>query len=365
MLTKSNTKTFVTAPSLPSLEEYMELLKKPWETGILTHHGPVVQELERQLIDYLKVDDLITVTNGTIAIQMAVRALELKGEIITTPFTWVATINSIIWENCTPVFVDIDEETLNIDPKKIEEAINYRTSAIMGVHVFSNPCDVEAIDTIAKKHDLKVIYDGAHAMAVNFKGKSIFDYGDISTTSFHATKLFNSGEGGACFAPDKDVLERLRRLRFFGHNSDKAIVDLGLNGKMTELHAALGLANMKYIDKVLARRKEIFTMYFDALNKMDGVRFQKFDPESYNYSYLPVIFESEDLLLKVQTALQDKDIYPRRYFYPSMNTVTALAPYSQMPISEKVAKSILCMPSYTNLENEKIEEIISIIKAHL
>jgi dTDP-4-amino-4,6-dideoxygalactose transaminase len=359
MQSKTITKTFVTAPSLAPLEEYAELLRNAWETGILTHHGPIVQELERRLKEVLKMDNLITVTNGTIAIQMAIRALDLKGEIITTPFTWVATINSIIWENCTPVFVDIDEETLNIDPAKIEAAINYRTSAIMGVHVFSNPCDVEAIDEIAKKHNLKVIYDGAHAMSVDYKGKSVFEYGDISTVSFHATKLFNTGEGGACFAPDDEVLERLRRLRFFGHNDKKEIVDMGLNGKMTELHAALGVANLKYADMVLVRRKEIY----EGLKDISSLRFQKFDSKSYNYSYMPIIFESEELLLKVMKKLNEKDIYPRRYFYPSMNTITSLAPYSSMPISEKIAECVLCLPSFTQLENDKIDEIITIIRA--
>ena len=206
-----------------------------------------------------------------------------------------------------------------------------------------------------------MIYDGAHAMSVNYKGKSIFEYGDVSTTSFHATKLLNSGEGGACFAPKETDLERLKRMRFFGHNAQKDIVDSGINGKMTEIHAALGLANLKYLKIVLKRRKVIFEQYASGLKSINGIRFQKFDPAAYNYSYLPIIFESETMLLKVQAALNAQDIYPRRYFYPSMNTVKSLAPYTAMPISEKIAESILCLPSFTDLKDEKITKIIEII----
>ncbi len=357
-----NIKTFVTSPTLAPLNEFMEYLNLPWQTGILTHNGPLVQELEKQLKIYLGTENMISVTNGTIAIQMAIKALNLTGEIITTPFTWVATINSIIWEHCRPVFVDIDENTLNIDESKIEDAITYQTTAILGVHVFSNPCDVEKIAQIATKNNLKVIYDGAHAMAVNYKGKSIFEYGDISTTSFHATKLFNTGEGGACFAPNRSIFKRLERLRFFGHNDDKEIVDVGLNGKMTEIHAALGLANLKYLEKTISVRKQIYYQYFQGLKDMQSIKFQKFDPDSYNFSYMPIIFESETTLFKVVKALNEKDIFPRRYFYPSMNTIKALTPYSKMKNSESVAKSILCMPSFTTLNQNKIQQIIEITR---
>jgi len=250
-----NKSIYVTQPSLAPLEEYMDVLKGVWERGILTHNGPVVQSLEKQLAEKLNINNLVAVSNGTIAIQMAIKALGLKGEIITTPFTWVATVSAIKWENCTPVFCDIDPQTLNINPSKIEELITNKTVAIMPVHVFGNPCDVEVIDAIAKKYKLKVIYDGAHAIGSTYNGKSVLEYGDISATSLHATKLFNTAEGGACITTNSELHEKLKRIRFFGHNDAKDIVEDGFNGKMTEVHAALGIANMKYFDEVLKDRE--------------------------------------------------------------------------------------------------------------
>ncbi len=348
-------------PSLAPLEEYKQWLEKAWDSGILTHNGPLVQRLEKELMAYLGVENLVVVTSGTIALQLAIKALRLKGEIITTPFTWIATVSAIQWENCTPVFVDINPETFNIDPGKIEAAITHRTSAIMPVHVFGNPCDMERIEDIARKHDLKVIYDAAHAMCINYKGKSILAYGDISATSFHATKIFNTAEGGACVAGNDELFMKLRRLRFFGHDENKDIVDEGCNGKMTEVHAALGLANLPYQDEVLKKRKTIFERYFENLKNMDFIRFQSFDKEAYNYSYLPVVFDSEERLLKVRASLNENNIFPRRYFYPSLNTVKAVAPYTPMPLSEDLAQRILCLPSHSRLEMEKVDLISEII----
>lgn len=247
---------YVTMPTLAPLEDIHELLKGIWATGIMTHNGPLVQRFEKEVGDYLNVPKVVSCVNGTFALQMAIRALKLKGEIITTPFTFIATSNSILWEGCTPVFVDIDSETFNIDPKKIEEKITYHTVAIMPVHVFGNACDIEAIDAIAKKHNLKVIYDAAHAVGVNYKGKSIFQYGDISCTSFHATKMLNTTEGGACFTTNEELDAKLRRIRFFGFENHADIIEDGTNAKMTEVHAAVGLANLKYLDKALADRKK-------------------------------------------------------------------------------------------------------------
>lgn len=292
---------YVTMPSMPPLAEYTQLLEGVWERGILTHNGPLVQQLERELQEKLRVKHMVSMINGTVAIQIAMKALSIEsGEIITTPFTWVATASALLWERCTPVFVDIDPETLNIDPSKIEAAITHRTRAILPVHVFSNPCDVDAIDAIAKKHNLSVIYDGAHALYVHHKGQSLLEYGDVAATSFHATKLFHTGEGGGCVTTNSDLYERLKRIRFFGHNDAKDIVEDGTNGKMTEIHAALGLANLKYIDDVLAKRKQIYHAYRELLAPAeDRLRYQKFDPASYNYSYMPVIFQSEEVLLRV------------------------------------------------------------------
>ncbi len=352
---------YVTQPSLPPLDEYVKILEGVWERGILTHNGPMVQQLEKELIDYLNVKKLVAVTNGTIAIQLAIRALNLSGEIITTPFTWIATISAIMWEKCKPVFVDVQPDTFNIDPLKIEEKITDKTCAILPVHVFSNPCDVDAIQNIADKHNLKVIYDAAHAMCVNYKGKSLLEYGDISATSFHATKIFQSGEGGACVTNDQLLFERLRRLRFFGHDEKKDIVDEGINGKMTEIHASLGLASLKWLDDVLRDRREKYELYMNLLGKRDFIKFQKFPPDSYNYSYLPVLLKNEDQLLAIEGHLNKSGIYPRRYFYPALNTVKAVSAYESFPVAEDIASRILCLPLYYTLGEKNINDICSLI----
>jgi len=360
-----NKSIFVTQPFLSPLEEYMDILKDVWERGILTHNGPVVQSLEKQLAEKLKINNIVAVSNGTIALQMAIKALDLKGEIITTPFTWIATISAIKWEGCTPVFCDIDPLTLNIDPQKIEELITEKTVAIMPVHVFGNPCDVEAIKAIAKKHGLKVIYDAAHAIGTTHKGKSILEYGDISATSLHATKLFNTAEGGACIATDNELHEKLKRIRFFGHNQTKDIVEDGFNGKMTEVHAALGVANMKYYDEVLSDRKQKYLYYRNALSVLNCVCFQGFNVGESNYSYFPIIFESEEQLLEIEKRLNKNNIFPRRYFYPSVNTFTNIVEYKNCPVSEDIAKRILCLPLYRNLTVVEIENVSSIIIGQL
>lgn len=357
-----NKNIYVTMPTLAPLEEVNELMKGIWESGVMTHNGPLVQRFEKECAEHFGVPNLVSCVNGTVGLQMAIRALQLKGEIITTPFTFIATISSIIWEGCTPVFVDIDPETLCIDPKKIEEKITYHTVGIMPVHVFGNCCDIEAIDAIAKKHNLKVIYDACHSVGVNYKGQSIFNYGDISVTSFHATKMLNTTEGGGCFTINKDLDEKLRRIRFFGFENHADIVEDGTNGKMTEVHAAVGLANLKYLDAALADRKKKYAMYKDALSSDSALTFQKIN-ESCNYSYFPVIFPTEDICLKVINALNEQHIFPRRYFYPSVNTFTRLVPYVSMPISEDVARRILCLPLYYTLSEQDVERIIKIVKA--
>lgn len=357
----SSKNIYVTMPTLAPLEEVNELMKGIWESGIMTHNGPLVQRLEKEVGEYLHVPNVVSCVNGTVALQMAIRALKLKGEIITTPFTFIATANSILWEGCTPVFVDINPETFNIDPAKIEEKITYHTVAIMPVHVFGNACDIDAIDAIAKKHDLKVIYDAAHAVGVNYKGKSIFQYGDISCTSFHATKMLNTTEGGACFTNNKELDAKLRRIRFFGFENHADIVEDGTNAKMTEVHAAVGLANLKYLDKALEDRKKKYTYYKDELSKIPSLSFQKIT-EDCNYSYFPVVFKDEADLLKVMEALNAEHIYPRRYFYPSINTFNRLFPYVSMPVSEDIASRILCLPLYYTLEMEDVDRILNTIK---
>lgn len=358
----NNKPLYVTMPSLAPLEEYVELLKGVWERGILTHNGPLVQQFERDLCSKLRISNFVAVNNGTIAIQMAIKALELKGEIITTPFTWVATISAIKWEGCTPIFCDISPETLNIDPSKIEALITDKTVAIMPVHVFGNPCDVEAIDLIAKKHNLKVIYDGAHAIGSTYKRKSLLEYGDITATSLHATKLLNTAEGGGCVSTNPELHEKIKRIRFFGYNDSKDIVEDGFNGKMTEVHAALGIANLKYYDVVLADRKQKYQLYRKELSKIEGVKFQENPFGEPNYSYFPIIFKSEIQLSHVEKQLNGHNIFPRRYFYPSVNTYTNIVEYFATPISEDISSRILCLPLYWNLNENFINEIASIVK---
>lgn len=353
---------YVTMPSLAPLEEYTELLKGVWERGILTHNGPLVQQLEKDLSSKIGVKHTVAVSNGTIAIQMAIKALELKGEIITTPFTWIATVSAIKWEGCTPIFCDIDANTLNIDVSKIEALITDKTVAIMPVHVFGNPCDVDAIQQIANKYNLKVIYDAAHAVGSTINGTSLLSYGDISATSLHATKLLNTAEGGACMTTDDALNEKIKRIRFFGHNDAKDIVEDGFNGKMTEVHAALGLANMKYYDDVLADRKTKYFMYIDGLKSSKRIRFQDVSIGEPNYSYFPIIFDTEDLLLKVEKALAEDKIFARRYFYPSVNTYTNVVEYQPTPVSEDISTRILCLPLYWKLAISDVERIISVIK---
>jgi dTDP-4-amino-4,6-dideoxygalactose transaminase len=359
----NNSSVYVTMPSLAPLEEFTEILMGVWQRGILTHNGPIVQRLEDELEFKLGVNHFKLVSNGTIALQMAIKALGLKGEIITTPFTWIATISSIKWEGCIPVFVDIDPDTLNIDPLKIEAAITKNTVAIMPVHVFGNPCDVEAIQNIAKINGLKVIYDAAHAIGSTLRGESILKWGDINATSLHATKLLNTAEGGGCITLEEELAKRLERIRFFGHNDEKDIVEDGFNGKLSEIHAALGLANFKYYDDVLADRKYKYKLYKEILEGISEIAFQITKHGESNCSYFPIIFNSEKLLIKVEQTLNKHKIFPRRYFYPSVNTFRNVVEYFECPISEDFSKRILCLPLYRSLEKVQIIKIGEIIRS--
>ena len=357
-----NKNIFVTQPSLAPFNEFTEILKGVWDRKILTHNGPLVQQLESELEQKLEVPHFTVVNNGTIALQIAIKALELQGEIITTPFTWIATVSAIKWERCTPIFCDIDPKTLNIDPAKIEALITDKTVAIMPVHVFGTPCDVDEIEKIAKKHNLKVIYDGAHAIGSTYNGKSLLAYGDITATSLHATKLLNTGEGGGCITTNPELDKKIKRIRFFGHSDDKTdIVEDGFNGKLTEIHAALGLANLKYYDAVLNDRKAKYLLYKEKLQQVPTIRFQDTAAGETNYSYFPIIFETEEQLLNVESVLKVNAIVPRRYFYPSVNTFTKVVSYQSCPISEDISKRILCLPLYFDLSEDEILKIIALI----
>lgn len=355
-----NDPIYVTRPFLPPFDEYTKLLEGVWESGILTHNGPLVQRLERELCEKLLIDNLVAVNNGTIAIQMAIRALDLKGEIITTPFSWVATCSAIMWEYCTPKFVDIDPATYNIDPSLIEAAITPNTTAIMPVHTFGSPCDVHRIQEVADRHNLKVIYDAAHAIGSTVDGRSVLEFGDISATSFHATKLFQTGEGGGCISTDPDLHSRLQRLRFFGHNDQKEIVETGFNGKMTEIHAAIGVAMIPYLGDVLSHRVTNAEMYRQKLESCDGISFQEIRHGVSNESYFPIVFNSESKLEEVVASLNSENIFPRRYFYPSLNEIK-LHNGDRCPQSESIASRILCLPHYYGVDEELIEKITETI----
>jgi len=361
----NNKPIYVTQPSLPPLEEYTSLLNEIWDSGILTHNGPFVRQFENMLAAELQLKNFAAVSNGTVALQIAIKALKLQGEIITTPFSWIATVSAIKWEGCKPVFCDIDEQTFNIDVSKIEALINKETVAIMPVHVFGNPCDVYEIEKIAKKHGLRVIYDAAHAIGSSINGNSLLSFGDISATSLHSTKLLNTGEGGGCVSANQAIYEKIKRIRFFGHNENKDIVENGFNGKMTEIAAALGVANMKYFQEVLSDRKNKYFFYKDKLSDCDNLTFQELKHGEPNYSYFPIVFENEEILLKVVRALETKYIYPRRYFHPSLNTCNNVVEYARMPNSEKLADRILCLPLYKKLRYEEMGIIIDILMENI
>lgn len=354
----------VTKTFLPPIVDYQKRLQLVWDNQRLTNRGELVLELEEKLKQYLLVSNIIITSNGTVPLQIALKLLGKSGEIITTPFSYIATTAAIVWENCIPVFVDIHPEYLTIDEIKIETAITSKTTAILATHVFGNPCNVEVIEKISEKYNLKVIYDAAHAFGVTYNEKSIFDCGDISTCSFHATKLFHTGEGGAMFSRDSDLQHQLFYSHNFGHNGPLAFHGLGINGKISELQAAMGLAVLPYMETILTERKKVVDYYNQHLNFSKLQRLKIRENTNWNYSYYPVIFESEELLLKVEKGLNDNKIYPRRYFYPSLNKID-YAKGELMPNSESVASRIMCLPLYVGLDEKDLDKIIRIINTKL
>ena len=351
----------VTKPFLPPLQEYQHLLEGIWQREWLTNMGPLASQLEMELKTYLNVKHLLYVTNGTVALQMAIKALRLKGDIITTPFSFVATTSSIVWEGCQPIFVDIDSESLNIDPNKIEEAITPQTSAILATHVYGNPCDVEAIQKIADKNNLKVIYDAAHAFGVEVNGKSIFEFGDISTCSLHATKLYHSVEGGLVISKDPTILKELASIRNFGISGHDSFSTLGINGKNSEYHAAMGIANLKYIDQIKEKRIALTQHYEEKLKNLKAVRPLWHQESKNNGAYFPIVFDSEELMLQCKQELQLAEIGTRRYFYPSLATALPYLDPVAMPITDDISRRVLCLPLYYNLSLEEVDLICRLI----
>lgn len=355
---------YVTKSFLPPKEEYIGYLNQIWDSNQLTNNGPLTKQLEQNLADFCKVkaNNLRIVANGTIALQLSLNALGITdGEIITTPFSYVATTSAILWERCDPVFVDIDPETFNIDPLMIESAITPRTKAILPVHVFGNPCNIDLIERIAKKHNLKVIYDAAHAFGIEYNGKSIFEYGDISICSFHSTKLFHTIEGGLVYAKNVDIVEKAELAKKFGHIGDDHM-QLGINGKASEFNAAMGLANLKYANDIIKDRKRASLKYDELIG--DGYRRQSISKNTlYNYSYYPIVFNDEEELLRVKGSLEAKNIFPRRYFYPSLNNLPYLKKRQSCPNSEYLARRILCLPLFYGIEDTQMEIVCGLLNS--
>lgn len=350
----------VTKPFLPPKQEYDQLIEEVWQRNWLTNNGPLVNDLELKMKGFLKLDHLLFTSNGTIALQMAIKALDLKGEIITTPFSYVATTSSIVWEGCTPIFADIDPQRLTIDPDKIEALITENTSAILATHVYGVPCHIEAIEAIAKKHNLKVIYDAAHAFGTNYKGKSLLNYGDISTLSTHATKLFHTIEGGAVITQEPELLKKLAYLRNFGHDGFDKFNGVGVNGKNSEFHAAMGLANFPYIEEIIKKRKTNSLQYDSWLLNKGLVKPTLPKHTDYNFSYYPIIFKDEETTVKVFDELAKHEIYARRYFYPSLTELNYVKK-QETPICNDIAARVLCLPLYFSLSNAEIDMICRLI----
>ena len=361
MNTQLKEKIYVTKSFMPPKEEYFNYLNQIYQNGQLTNQGPLLKELEEKLSSYLRVKNFHYVTNGTIALQIALKALGIKnGEIITTPFSYVATTSSILWEKCKPVFVDIEPDNFTIDANKIEQVITPNTQAIMAVHVFGYACNIEKIQETADKYNLKVIYDAAHAFGSSYKGQSLLNFGDISTCSFHATKLFHTIEGGACIVKDDAISKKLDLIKRFGHDGDTHFC-LGINAKQSEFNAAMGLANFPYINEIIENRKTISELYDKEL---EGIiqRPEKQSELQYNYAYYPIVFKNEEELLKAFKALNKEDIYPRRYFYPSLNTLPYIKEKQSCPISENICSRIACLPLYPDLSKENALRICKIIR---
>lgn len=354
----------VTKSFLPPIEDYIQLIQKIWESNQLTNNGSLVKTLEEELKKRFGVKHMFFVTNGTIALQIAVKALGLTGEIITTPFSYVATTSSIMWEGCKPVFVDIDPETLCIDPQNIEPVLSHQTIAILPTHVFGIPCEVDGIKTIAQKHNLKVVYDASHAFGVKYHGKELPAFGDIAVLSFHATKIFHTAEGGALLTDNDEIAHTIRYMRNFGHKGKEDFWGVGINGKNSEFHAAMGLSILPYIDSIIDQRRQV-SQWYDAYLHWTRLTKPKIpESTSYNYAYYPVLFEEESILLAVLMALNGQEIYPRRYFYPSLSQL----PYVEnqpMPVSEDISRRILCLPLYISLSEAEVEQIAEIINGNI
>lgn len=355
----------VTKSFLPPKAEYEQMLDRIWDSEWLTNNGPLLVELEKKLQGINNLPYLAITGNGTIAIQLAIKALNLSGEIITTPFSYCATTTSILWENMTPVFVDINPHDLNINADLVEAAITSKTSAVLATHVYGNPCDVEKLEALGKKYNIKIIYDAAHAYGVDYKGKPLLSYGDMATCSFHATKVFHTVEGGCVVCHDKDLFERVKLMRSFGHVQDDYYL-AGVNGKNSEFHAAMGLVNLNHLDAIIAGRKAIFRLYDSLLNWEKLYKPTEIAEDlNYNFAYYPVVLPDEASTLRVISALQAQNIFPRRYFYPTLNTLAYVPGTYHCPVSENISPRVISLPLYPDLDHAHVDQIAGILNAAL
>lgn len=361
---------FVTQPALPPLDEFIPYLQNIWDNKWLTNNGPFHQQFEEELAKYLGVKYLSVFSNGTLALITALQALRITGEVITTPYSFVATTHSLWWNNIKPVFVDIESQYLNIDPYKIEAAITPKTTAIMPVHVYGNPCYVKEIQDIADTYGLRVIYDAAHAFAVKKNGNSILNWGDLSIMSFHATKVFNTIEGGAIICQDEKTKQRIDLLKNFGFKDEVTVIEPGINAKMNELQAAYGLLQLKYVDSYISKRKEIVDLYNKLLSETSGIALMSIDTDvEHAYPYYPILIDTKEYGISRDTLyekLKEYNIYSRRYFYPLISefpTYRGLPSASKdnLPVANKIAKEVLCLPIYPDLSTAEIEMICNII----
>jgi dTDP-4-amino-4,6-dideoxygalactose transaminase len=361
---------YVTRPLLPPLDEFLPYLEKIWAGGQVTNGGAFHRHLEAALAKYLDVEHISLFANGTLALLTAVKTLDLSGEVITTPFSFVATAHALLWNGITPVFADIDADTLNLDPSAVEAAITPRTAAILPVHVYGRPCDVRAIQRIANEHGLRVVYDAAHAFGVRCKDTNLLRWGDLSILSFHATKVFHTFEGGAIVCPDAQTKQRVDRLKNFGFAGETSVVALGINGKMNELQAAFGLLHLQHMDSALARRREIDTCYRRSLADVAGIRCLPLpDLAVYNYGYFPVRVEAQYPLGRegLYLRLRESDIHARRYFYPLISDFPMYrslpsAAADALPVARRVAEEILCLPIYPDMSEADCARVVAVIR---
>ncbi|WP_238902586.1 DegT/DnrJ/EryC1/StrS family aminotransferase [Clostridium sp. YIM B02506] len=352
----------VTKTYLPDMNKFKNYIDKIYETGWITNNGKCVNELEKRLKDYLGVKNLLLVSNGTMALQIAYKLLKLKGEVITTPFSFVATTSSLVWEGLNPVFSDINKNTFCIDPNKITDKITSNTSAILPVHTFGNGCEVELIDSISKEYGLKVIYDAAHAFNIKYKNESILNYGDISIVSFHATKIFHTIEGGALIIKDDYLYEKARKIINFGITGPDKIEELGINAKINEFQAAMGLCVLDDVDNEMNYRRVVYRRYESAFKNMKNIKLQEHNKNcNYNYGYFSIVLNDEKTVYKVKYELERHNIYPRRYFYPSLDKLNYIKS-EYMEYSNNISERILCLPLYSTLSLQEQELIIDIIR---